>query len=268
MPSFDDIHRALARLDADPDHPRDVEIHETHISWVFLAGDRAYKLKKPLALEFVDYSSAERRRAMCREEVRLNQRLAPDIYLGVRGVAPTDAGLELTDDDDPRAVEYLVEMRRFDERGTLASALDDGAVEEDTMIAVGKRLAEFHRDAEPVPTQAPVLEVQDRLERNLNELLDSIDDPAMRDRVWALGHPLTHSWPAMLRRSSTGLGGPSCERVMAICAQSTYSSTGRSALWMCGVRRRPTPLGRRRRSRVPGGRSRRPQRRALRPRSG
>jgi uncharacterized protein len=96
---------------------------------VFLAGDRAYKLKKPLALEFVDSSTAERRREMCREEVRLNRRLAPDFYLAVCGMAPTDAGVELTDEDDPRAVEFLVEMRRYDERNTLASALADGTVD-------------------------------------------------------------------------------------------------------------------------------------------
>ena len=66
-----------------------MELRETHISWVFLVGDRAYKLKKPVTLPFVDYGTVERRRAMCEEEVRLNRRLAPDIYLGTRAVVPT-----------------------------------------------------------------------------------------------------------------------------------------------------------------------------------
>lgn len=126
MPSVEEIRGELAHPDSYPVRPAKVEIRETHVSWVFLAGDRAYKLKKPLALEFVDYSTAARRREMCREEVRLNRRLAPDIYLGVRGVAPTDAGVELTDDDDPRAVEFVVEMRRYDERSTLAATLAAG----------------------------------------------------------------------------------------------------------------------------------------------
>ena len=77
---------ALARPDFYPDRPDRVDVRETHISWVFLAGDRAYKLKKPLVLPFLDYGTLQRRREMCREEVRLNRRLAPDLYLGVRAV--------------------------------------------------------------------------------------------------------------------------------------------------------------------------------------
>ena len=90
-----------------------VELRETHISWVFLVGERAYKLKKPLVLPFLDYGTPERRREMCREEVRLNSRLASEIYLGVRGVAPIPGGMELTDEQDPRATDFVVEMRRF-----------------------------------------------------------------------------------------------------------------------------------------------------------
>jgi uncharacterized protein len=187
MASFEEISRQLAHPDSYPVRPATVEIRETHISCVFLAGDRAYKLEKPLALQFVDYSTAERRREMCHEEVRLNRRLAPDIYLGVRGVAPTDAGVAFTDDDDPRAVDFVVEMRRYDDRATLASALGEGSVEEDAVIAVCTRLAEFRRDAERIEVWAPGLDAQHRIKRNLMELLESIDDPCMRDRVWALG---------------------------------------------------------------------------------
>jgi aminoglycoside phosphotransferase family enzyme len=69
----------LAALPQDPP-PR---LIETHISWVILAGDYAYKLKKPLDLGFLDFSSLDKRRACCEAEIRLNRRLAPDIYLGV-----------------------------------------------------------------------------------------------------------------------------------------------------------------------------------------
>lgn len=61
-----------------------VEVRETHISWVLLAGERAYKLKKPLVLPFLDYGTPGRRREMCKEEVRLNSRLAPEISLRLR----------------------------------------------------------------------------------------------------------------------------------------------------------------------------------------
>ncbi|MGO9884128.1 MAG: hypothetical protein ACLPV4_14050, partial [Solirubrobacteraceae bacterium] len=104
------LRAALSRPESYPDPPARVEVRETHISFVFLAGERAYKLKKPLVLEFLDYGSAERRRAMCAEEVRLNHRLAPGIYLGVLGVALGDGVVEFTAADDPRAVDFVVEM--------------------------------------------------------------------------------------------------------------------------------------------------------------
>jgi uncharacterized protein len=65
-------------------HPVDrVELVETHISWVFLAGERVYKIKKPVDLGFLDFRTLRQRRHFCQEEVRLNRRLAPDTYLGV-----------------------------------------------------------------------------------------------------------------------------------------------------------------------------------------
>src|SRR3954454_24859305 len=97
------------------------EVRETHISWVFLGGDRAYKLKKPVHLPFLDYGSAERRREMCEEEIRLNRRLAPRIYLGVKAVVPTAGGVALAPANDPDAIDYVVEMRRFDEARTLGA---------------------------------------------------------------------------------------------------------------------------------------------------
>ena len=98
-----------------------VELRETHISWVFLAGERAYKLKKPVVLPFVDYGTAERRREMCEEEVRLNRRLAPDVYLGTRAVIATAEGVALAPAGAPDAIDHVVEMRRFDEARTLAA---------------------------------------------------------------------------------------------------------------------------------------------------
>src|SRR5450755_3742291 len=113
--AVEDVCAALARPDFYPVGPDRVDVRETHISWVFLAGNRAYKLKKALVLPFLDYGTPQRRREMCREEVRLNRRLAPDLYLGVRAVAAGADGLVLAAEDHPRAVDYLVEMRRYDE---------------------------------------------------------------------------------------------------------------------------------------------------------
>ena len=70
-------------------------MHETHASWVFVAGERAYKIKKPVALGFLDYSTLERRRSACAEEVRVNQDLAPGIYLGVRAIVRNETGFRV-----------------------------------------------------------------------------------------------------------------------------------------------------------------------------
>ena len=110
-----DLVAALADPGFYPERPASVEIRETHISWVFLTAERAYKLKKPLVLPFLDYGTAERRREMCREEVRLNRVLAPDIYVGVRAIARLPDGFALAEESDARAVDYVVEMRRYDE---------------------------------------------------------------------------------------------------------------------------------------------------------
>jgi uncharacterized protein len=124
-----------------------VELRETHISWVFLAGDRAYKVKKPVVLPFVDYGTAERRRAMCEQELALNRRLAPDVYRAVRGLVPDGAGLRLAPADDPAAVDYAVEMARYDDAETLAAQVAGGGADAAVMAAVGARLAAFHAAA-------------------------------------------------------------------------------------------------------------------------
>ena len=131
------------------DGPDPVELIETHISWVFLAGPLVYKVKKPVVFPFLDYGTLERRRALCDEEVRLNRRLAPSIYRGVRALAGRDDGWALAEDpDDPEAAEYAVEMRRFDEGATLAAMLARGEATTGHMRELGRRLAAFHRDAE------------------------------------------------------------------------------------------------------------------------
>jgi uncharacterized protein len=134
-----------------PHHPRSVELRETHTSWVFLAGDLAYKVKKPVVFPFLDYGTPQRRREMCREEVRLNRRLAPRIYLEVAGIAEARGRYSLTSEDDPRAVEYVVVMRRVDEARSLSSLLARGDLEARSLQAVASRLARFHAQADVAP---------------------------------------------------------------------------------------------------------------------
>jgi hypothetical protein len=182
-----DPREALSRPESYPHHPQDVEVRETHISWVFLAGELAYKLKKPLVLDFLDYGTPERRRAMCEEEVRLNRRLAPEIYLGVRGVALGEGRAVLTAADDPCAADFVVEMRRYDERHTLAARLERGELSREHVSEVARVLARFHANARRVAgAGAPALAVERRFQRNLHELLACVEQRGEIGRVLAL----------------------------------------------------------------------------------
>jgi aminoglycoside phosphotransferase family enzyme/predicted kinase len=169
-----------------------VELRETHISWVFLVGDRAYKLKKPLVLPFVDYGTPARRRALCREEVRLNRRLAPDAYLGVRAVVEGRDGLELRDQRHKGAVDYVVEMRRYDEQHTLAARLARGELRRQDLEAVAHRIQAFHASC---PQWRGRLRgstaIRREVEQNLAQLLDLCGSGWERDRIGSLGAVLT-----------------------------------------------------------------------------
>jgi uncharacterized protein len=121
-----------------------VVVHETHASWVFLAGEHAYKVKKPVRLAFLDYSTLSLRRAACLEEVRVNRELAPGIYLGVRAILGTAEGFRFAAQDTPGAVEYAVLMRRFDETHTLLGAIQTRSLTHAQIREVARRLADFH----------------------------------------------------------------------------------------------------------------------------
>jgi aminoglycoside phosphotransferase family enzyme/predicted kinase len=151
---------------------------ETHTSRVFLTDERAYKLKKPVALPFLDYSTGERRRAMCHEELRVNRELAPGVYLGVRGVLPNgDGRLELTDEDDPHAIDYVVEMRRLPVDSTLAAAVERGDAGRADIEAVARRLAHFHAAA-PIVSVNATLELRRRLDENADTILHLLGEEA------------------------------------------------------------------------------------------
>jgi uncharacterized protein len=126
-----------------PGHPA-VQVHETHASWVFVAGERAYKIKKPVRLGFLDYGTPARRHAACREEVAVNRELAPGIYLDVQAIIRDARGFRFACKDTPDAVEYAVVMRRFQETNTLLGAIHAGSLTRTHIQQVASRLADFH----------------------------------------------------------------------------------------------------------------------------
>ena len=132
-------------------HPaQNIEVVETHISWVVLAGDYAYKIKKPVDLGFLDFSTLAKRRAACDEEVRLNRRLASDLYLGVATVtgAPDAPRIDGTGD----CIEYAVRMRRFDRAQELDRLLAADALPPERVDELARRIARFHAE---VPCATP-----------------------------------------------------------------------------------------------------------------
>lgn len=137
---------ALAAPAAYPQPVERVEVRQTHISVVFLAGPYVYKLKKPVQLDFLDFSTLEKRLHFCREEVRLNQRLVPDVYLGVVPVVQTVAGPRF--EGAGEVVEWAVKMRRLPEDATMQERLRRGEVGIELIESLAGKIASFHRAAE------------------------------------------------------------------------------------------------------------------------
>ncbi len=125
------------------DHPiQSVRVIETHISWILLTGDYAYKIKKPLDLGFLDFSTLDKRLAACREEVRLNKRLAPDIYLGVVPITGTPDAPRVNGEGE--AFEYAVKMRQFSAEATLDRLDAEGSMAAQHVESIAATLARFH----------------------------------------------------------------------------------------------------------------------------
>jgi aminoglycoside phosphotransferase family enzyme/predicted kinase len=143
-----DLIQAMLRPEFYPHRPAAVELVQTHISYVLLAGDEVYKVKKPVRFAFLDFSSLERRRHFCQEEVRLNRRLAGDTYRNVVAIRPRDAGFALAPENAADAVEFAVHMRRLPAERMLVHLLDRNAVGTDLIDTIAARLAAFHLAAD------------------------------------------------------------------------------------------------------------------------
>ncbi len=138
---------AMLRPEFYPEKPAAVELRQTHISYVLLAGARVYKIKKPVKFPFLDYSTLEKRRHFCEEEIRLNRRLAPATYLGVVAIGRAGKEFFLEPDAAARVEEYAVKMQRLPEERMLSALLGRGAVDADGLAAIAARLAAFHARA-------------------------------------------------------------------------------------------------------------------------
>ena len=123
-----------------------VDVRQTHISAVFLAGPYVYKVKKPVNPGFLDFTTLEKRLHFCNEEVRLNRRLAPQVYLGVVPVAQTPRGLRV--EGEGAVIDWAVKMQRLPDTATFLERLQRGAVGVELVEALARRVAAFHQEAE------------------------------------------------------------------------------------------------------------------------
>jgi aminoglycoside phosphotransferase family enzyme len=168
------------------EHPETVEARETHMSWVFLTERFAYKLKKPVRHAHADLRALEARRRNCLTEIRLNRRLAPDVYLAMQPLTfAAHHGLQLAGDGD--VVDWLVMMRRLPDALMLDRALGSGGPERRDLDRIALRLARFYGalPPEPITPQERCIWLEEEIRLSREELARPTfaRDQALADRV-------------------------------------------------------------------------------------
>jgi len=146
MQTTNSLIKAMMQPDFYPHPVSQIQMLQTHISWVFLTGQYAYKLKKPLDLGFLDFTSLEKRRFFCEQELSLNQRLTPAIYLEVLPISQAGDAYQLGNGDNIR--DYCLKMLQFSQNDLLDRRLDSGSFDPAWMDVLAKDIATFHAAAE------------------------------------------------------------------------------------------------------------------------
>ena len=172
------------------DHPvRHFQVIETHISWVLLTGPYAYKIKKPVDLGFLDFSMLDKRHHYCNEELRLNQRLAPALYLAVIPITGSASQPEL--DGKGPVIEYAVKMREFAQSAQLDRALTRGEVHDEHIVDLARSVAQFHAgaavagDDSPFGDSAAVWQPVGQNFERIRPHLDTATDRSLLDKLQA-----------------------------------------------------------------------------------
>jgi aminoglycoside phosphotransferase family enzyme/predicted kinase len=164
-----------------------VELVQTHISWVLLAGEFAYKIKKPLTLPFLDFSTLAQRQVCCTDELRLNRRFAPDLYLDVVSIFNTPQDPQWSGAGQP--IEYAVKMRRFDESARLDRVCSRGELQPAQLSNLADTLVAFHAGAAVAPVASRFGSAQAVMEPardNFRDLMQLLPLPEVQVRLAAL----------------------------------------------------------------------------------
>lgn len=175
------IHALRLGLQAWTGQP--VELLETHISWILLSGSIAYKLKKPVRLPFLDFTTLDARRRDCELELRLNQRLAPSLYLEVVPVCGTPEAPRLDGIGEP--IDYAVRMRRFAPGALLSEQLAAGRLQVAQVERLAQGLADFHRSTPVAPMTSP-FGAPELISKAMLDLLDQLEPVSDAGSIHAL----------------------------------------------------------------------------------
>lgn len=208
-----EIIEQLSRPEA-YDHEVDgVEVIQTHISVVFLAGEFAYKVKKPVDFGFLDFTTLDLREHFCHEEVRLNRRLAPDVYLGVSPIVREGDALRVGGQDGrDRTVEWAVRMVRLDDDRRMSNWVEEDSLRPYHVAVVARRIASFHDSAdrgEEISRWGRFETVAGNARENLEQAVPHVGEtitPELHDRLsGALERELERFEPLIERRADDGL---------------------------------------------------------------
>ncbi len=178
------VTQSLLRAASFPHAVANLRLKETHISWVLLTGYFAYKIKKPVRYPFLDASTLERRRALCEDELRLNKRMAPDLYVEVVPITLHDNQLQIGGKGTP--VEYAVQMHEFESSQELSHQLGEGQVTLHDMAVFAARLADLHDRAAAAEATGPYGDfslVRMQMLDNFAPLRKHLRDPAAAELI-------------------------------------------------------------------------------------
>jgi len=202
------VVEAMKKPKSYPAPTEDVKHYETHISHVFIPGEFAYKVKKPIKTEFLDYSTLEKRHRACIEEVRLDRRFVDDLYVGVVPISIDDGDVAVEGSGAP--VEYAVKMHRFSDDSLLSHRLQHGLVTKEDVHELAVTIACFHAGAQPCAKEI-ARGVPERMHSNLIQIIQKVDDNVPDSvsstlqelRDWSNGYASTYS-QAFSDRSANG----------------------------------------------------------------
>ncbi|RLL53296.1 hypothetical protein D8Y20_05485 [Mariprofundus sp. EBB-1] len=193
-----------------PHEVDDIEMIQTHISWVFLTGVYVYKLKKPLNLDFLDFSTLAKRKFYCAQELILNRRLSADIYLDV--VALTKKGERIELDGSGKVLDYAVKMHQFDQSGLLDQRLKDNQFDPAWMDVLARDTAAFHAGQQSRAEFGNPQMLADHIQTNLDiaaqHIGDALDAKIMLELRRFATEVLDNQKERLMQRQSDGFIRP------------------------------------------------------------